>query len=65
MGSGAHSVAQIFVIARQDNWVVREREGGKSAFWFCGRNREWEIRIKGGMRNNYLHLQITLMMLTP
>lgn len=65
MGSGAHSVAQALVIARQDNWVVGEREDGKGAFWFCGRNREWEIRIKGGMKNNYLLLQITLVMLTP
>lgn len=65
MDSGAHSMAQVFVIARQDNWVVGEREDGKDAFWFCGRNREWGIRIKGGMKNNYLHLRIALMMLTP
>lgn len=48
MGSGAHSLAQVFVIARQDNWVVGEREDGKGAFWFCGRKSEWGIRIKGG-----------------
>lgn len=28
----------------------RKREGEKHAVWLCGGDKEWEVKIKGGMK---------------